>query len=109
MKYRLFIVPLLSSLLLLGGCQSVYYSTMEKFGLEKRDILVGRVEDARDAQQETKEEFSDALEQFSALIEYEGGDLEEVYDDLKSRFTASEAIAAEVKDKIGKIDKKQCQ
>lgn len=104
MKFRLYIIPLLASLILIGGCQSVYYSTMEKFGLEKRDILVGRVEDARDAQQETKEEFSDALEQFSALVEYDGGDLEEVYDDLKSRFNASESIAAEVREKIRKIE-----
>ena len=32
----------------------MYYGTMEKFGQEKRDILVKRVGKARDAQQETQ-------------------------------------------------------
>lgn len=30
----------LLSVALLGGCSSLYYDTMEKFGYEKRDILV---------------------------------------------------------------------
>ena len=36
--------------LVLTGCSTVYYNTMEKLGFEKRDILVDRVENARDAQ-----------------------------------------------------------
>jgi hypothetical protein len=90
--------------LLIAGCQSAYYATMEKFGVEKRDILVDRVEDARDAQQETKEEFTDALEQFSALVNYEGGDLEKVYDRLKSKFESSELSANSVRDHIRQIE-----
>lgn len=39
----------------LAGCQSAYCSAMEKVGLHKRDILVNRVEAARDSQQEAKE------------------------------------------------------
>ena len=30
-----------------SGCDSLYYKTMKKFGLEKRDILVKRVREAR--------------------------------------------------------------
>ena len=37
-------------LLISGGCSSAYYRTLEGLGIEKRDILVDRVEDARDAQ-----------------------------------------------------------
>jgi hypothetical protein len=44
---RLFI--LLPLLLLLGACAGVYYDTMESVGIHKRDILVDRVESARDA------------------------------------------------------------
>ena len=97
---------LLSStcLLLLGGCQSAYYNTMEKFGVEKRDILVDRVEDARDAQQETKEEFASAFEEFSALVNYDGGDLEKAYDKLKSKFESSEKAATEVRKRIEAIE-----
>lgn len=40
--------------LCLGGCSSAYYKTMENFGVEKRDILVDRVEEARDAQDDAR-------------------------------------------------------
>ena len=57
---------------LVAGCQSMYYKTMEKFGYEKREILVDRVIDARDAQQETKEQFTSALEKFSDVVNFDG-------------------------------------
>jgi type III secretory pathway lipoprotein EscJ len=41
---------LLACLFFLAGCDSIYYSTMETFGKHKRDILVDRVENAREAQ-----------------------------------------------------------
>lgn len=103
MNYRI----LLSSaclIILLAGCQSAYYNTMEKFGVEKRDILVDRVEDARDAQQETKEEFTSAFEEFSALMDYDGGDLEKAYDKLKDKFDRSEKAATEVRERIEAIE-----
>ena len=44
------LVPLLLALgLTLSGCQSVYYEAMEKMGTHKRDILVDRVEDGKEA------------------------------------------------------------
>ncbi|KPK35247.1 MAG: DNA repair protein, partial [Nitrospira bacterium SG8_35_1] len=58
-------LPLVFGMFLTGGCQKAYYSTMEKFGVHKRDIMVDRVEEARDSQQEAKEQFQSALEQFS--------------------------------------------
>jgi len=58
----------LLSLMLSAGCQKAYYSTMEAFGTHKRDILVDRVTDARDAQNEAKEQFASALEEFSAVL-----------------------------------------
>jgi hypothetical protein len=39
------------------GCDRMYYKAMKKFGVEKRDILVKRVRDARKSQEEAKEEF----------------------------------------------------
>lgn len=88
----------------LVGCQSAYYATMEKFGIEKRDILVDRVEEARDAQQDTKEQFTDALEQFSSIVNYEGGELEKLYDRLKAKFESSEQAADAVRDNIRQIE-----
>ena len=44
---------------LVAGCESTYYSAMEKLGVEKRDILVDRVEAARDSQEAAKAQFVD--------------------------------------------------
>ena len=72
------IAPLLLPLLLfpLIACQQAYYQTMEQFGYHKREIMVDRVGAARDSQTEAKEQFKDALEKFSALVDYDGGNLE---------------------------------
>ena len=45
----------------LCGCSTIYYGTLEKFGQEKRDILVKRVGKARDRRM--------ALERLQALID----------------------------------------
>ncbi len=47
---------------LLSSCSSVYYDVAEKFGVHKRDILVDRVEEAMEAQEDAKEQFTTALE-----------------------------------------------
>ncbi|MEG3767408.1 DUF2959 domain-containing protein [Alteromonas sp. 14N.309.X.WAT.G.H12] len=88
----------------LSGCQSAYYSAWEKLGVEKRDILVDRVENAQASQEEAQEQFADALEEFSALINFEGGELEEVYDDLNSEYEDSVAAAQDVTDRIDKVE-----
>ncbi len=87
-----------------GGCASAYYGTLEQFGIEKRDILADRVEDAREAQTDAKEQFSDALERYRAVINVDGGDLERVYDRLNASFTRSESRAQEVTDRIEEIE-----
>jgi len=56
------------SVVLLGGCSSLYYNTMEKFGYEKRDILVNRVEDARDSQNDAQKTFRSSLERFQSVV-----------------------------------------
>lgn len=88
----------------LAACQAVYYNTMEKFGVHKRDILVDRIEDARDAQQEAKEQFKSALERFSAVMNFKGGDLEERYRQLDAELKHSEARANEVHDRIAAVE-----
>lgn len=90
--------------LLLSGCQSAYYSAWEKLGVEKRDILVDRVENAKESQEDAQEQFADALEEFSALINFDGGELEDVYDELNSEFVDSQAAAQDVSDRIDKVE-----
>src|SRR5690606_19860264 len=44
----------LAAAIFLSGCQSAVYRAYESFGIEKRDILVNRVSDARDSQSKAK-------------------------------------------------------
>jgi SMC interacting uncharacterized protein involved in chromosome segregation len=95
---------IISIVLFVAGCQSLYYGTMEKFGKYKRDILVDRVKDARDAQQQTKEQFASALYKFRSVVNVEGGKLQEKYDQLKSELDKSESKASAVKKRINDVE-----
>ena len=92
------------ALLTLIGCQSAYYSAMEKAGIHKRDILVDRVEDARDSQQHAKEQFKDALERYRSVVEVKGGDLQKRYDALNGEYEASVASARDVRSRIEAVE-----
>jgi hypothetical protein len=61
--------------LLIGGCSKTYYSTIEKMGFHKRDILVDRVEEARASQADTQKKFKSALEQFGSVVQLRNTDL----------------------------------
>lgn len=86
------------------GCSSMYYGTMEKFGVHKRDIMVDRVKEARTAQQDAKKQFANALEQFRSVIDVKGGDLQTKYDKLNAELQRSEARAKEVHDRIAAVE-----
>ena len=94
---------LLLAVLGLSGCQGAYYGALEKVGVHKRDIMVSRVEAARDSQEETKEQFISALEQFSQVVNFDGGALETEYERLDRKFERSEAGAREVSDRIDAV------
>jgi Skp family chaperone for outer membrane proteins len=93
-----------SLIIFLAGCQSAYYAAWEKVGVEKRDILVDRVEDAKESQEDAQKQFSSALDEFSQLISYNGGELQDVYNQLKDQFEASEQSAASVTSRIDKVE-----
>ena len=87
----------------LAGCQSTYYSAMEKVGIHKRDIMVDRIEDTQDAQKDAQEQFKSALEQFQSVVNFDGGDLQKVYNNLNDEYEDSLAAAEKVRDKIDGI------
>lgn len=93
-----------AAVLVLAACQSTYYDAWEQVGVHKRDILVDRVEDARDSQEEAQEQFQSAQEQFLALIQYDGGELQDVYEDLADEYEASVDAADDVRDRIDAIE-----
>jgi hypothetical protein len=103
MKYL--VVSLAVGLLVLAaGCSSTYYNVMEKVGWAKRDILVDRVDETREAQGEAKEQFASALEHFIAVTRVDGGDLQRKYNELNREFERSEARAKEVHERIAAVE-----
>ncbi|HEY8539495.1 MAG TPA: DUF2959 domain-containing protein [Steroidobacteraceae bacterium] len=88
----------------LGGCQSMMYRALETVGIEKRDLLARRVSQARDSQAEAKEQFASALDQFRALVNVEGGDLERIYDRLNGEYEDAQSRAKEVSDRIAAVE-----
>ncbi|MCL1050040.1 DUF2959 domain-containing protein [Shewanella abyssi] len=97
-------VAIISCGLLLTGCQSAYYGAMEKVGYHKRDIMVDRVEDAKESQQEAQEQFSSALEQMQALLNHDGGDLEGAYNKAKDEYESAQDAADDVTNRIDKVE-----
>ena len=95
---------LVVSLVLLAGCQSAYYSAMEKVGVHKRDIMLDRVEDAQTSQEDAQVQFKSALEQLTQLISYDGGDLATQYEMVNDQYLASQASADEVTSRIDAIE-----
>ena len=94
----------LTLLVLFTGCQKTYYSAWEKLGYEKRDILVSRVEKARDDQQAAKDQIKTTLQQFQEVTGFQGGDLEAKYKKLDSAYQKAESRAADVHKRIDAVE-----
>jgi hypothetical protein len=77
---------------------------LEKAGIHKRDILVDRVEEARDSQAEAQEQFQSALEQFNAVVTLQETDLSIAYDRMKAAFDDSQHSADEVSQRINRVE-----
>lgn len=91
---------ILLALALTAGCQSTYYSAMEKVGIHKRDIMVDRIEETQVAQEQAQQQFQSALEQFQSVVNFTGGDLEVAYKDLNAEYEDSLASAENVRERI---------
>jgi DUF2959 family protein len=89
---------------LLSACSSPYYNVMERLGFPKRDILVDRVEAARDSQEQAAQQFKNALERFTAVTGFKGGALQEKYDQLDAEYQQSDARATEVHKRIEAVE-----
>jgi hypothetical protein len=88
----------------LASCTTAYYRALETVGVEKRDILVDRVEEARDSQTAAKEQFTSALDRYRNVVHVDGGDLEEIYDQLAAEFERSEARAQVVEERVAAVE-----
>ena len=95
---------LLAFLVLALGCRSVYYSTWEKFGKYKRDLLQSKVRQVRDNQKETTEQLKDALTRLQQIYGFKGGELEKMYRRLQGDYEDSSAKAEVLRKRIGEMD-----
>ena len=105
-KLFLLIPALLAAVLVfeLTGCSSIYYSTYEKFGVYKRDLLKKRVIEARDDQQTAQKEFKDALTRLKEITKFDGGEAERAYKQLKSQYDDCAAQAETVHQRIRAVE-----
>ena len=94
----------LAAVVVLSGCSAAKYGALEKIGIHKRDILASNVEDARDAQEDAQEQFTDALDRFGEVVSIEQTDLKKAYDRLNDEFEDSEDAAEEVSDQIDDVE-----
>jgi hypothetical protein len=95
---------LLLAVALCSGCRTAYYSTMEKFGVYKRDLLKKDVVAARDEQQAASEQFKSALDRIREVYKLNGGDLEKTYDELKKDYDRSNSRAEAVRSRIKDVE-----
>jgi hypothetical protein len=89
----------------LAGCAGTTIAVKEKLGYAKREQLVDQVQDARDEQEEAREQFATTLEEFKALTGYDGGELEQVYNRLSRQLDRSAGAADDVRGRIRGIER----
>ncbi|WP_129139288.1 DUF2959 family protein [Modicisalibacter coralii] len=91
-------------LALLAGCSSLYYDTLENMGVDKRELLAERVDDARNAQHAAAERFDSALETFREVVRVPDSELSRSYARLDAEYRASAEAADRVDARIDDIE-----
>jgi sugar-specific transcriptional regulator TrmB len=90
----------------LAGCQTVqnaYDSTREMLGIQKRDMMISEVKDARHALEEVKFQFQSAMDIFKTVLNSKEGKLEEKYRTLKSENEKTEKKAGDIQKSIDSV------
>jgi len=77
---------------------------MEKVGVHKRDILIDRVENTKESQEASQEQFQSALERLTQLIQFDGKELQAVYEQLNDDYESSLKAAEAVSSNINKVE-----
>jgi len=88
----------------LSSCETVMYDALEKVGYHKREILIDRIESAQESQTKGQEQFKTALEQFKSVVNFDGGNLEAVYNQLNDEYESSVDAADEIHDRIKGVE-----
>ncbi|MFO0830322.1 MAG: DUF2959 domain-containing protein [Phycisphaerales bacterium] len=93
-------------LVVVAGCSGAKIALKEKLGIPKRDQLVARVQDTKEAQQDAKKEFQSALDQFLAITGKGGKftDLESKYRKLQGEYEDASGAAETVRKRISSVE-----
>lgn len=87
------------------GCASTGIALRESLGYAKREQLVDRVEETRDAQESAKAQFATTLEELQSLSGTDGGELEAAYKSLARELDRSKSRADAVRGKIRSVER----
>lgn len=79
------------------------YSGIDWMWKEPREVLVDRVEEARDSQHAAAEQFRDALTEFKAVVDLPESGLERQYNKLNSAHKRSQAAADRISKRIDRV------
>jgi hypothetical protein len=88
-----------------AGCSSAGIAIKESLGYAKREQLVDKVQTARDAQAQAKQQFSSALAEFVAVTKVEVKDLETQYETLRAAAEKADARASAVSSRIRDVER----
>ncbi len=105
-RFALFFTIIAAGSVFLAACQtarSVYDSTREAFGMQKRDIMIGEVKDARHSLEEVKGQFQSAMDTFNNVLHSQEGKLEEKYKTLKSENEKTEKKTGNIQKSIDSV------
>jgi Protein of unknown function (DUF2959) len=89
---------------ILQSCRKVYRKSRDSWGYPKREIVVYRVVKARDSLESAKTQFESALEKFTAVTEFDGGQLKDQYVELRREFELSQDKATQVSQRIRAVE-----
>jgi hypothetical protein len=100
------LVPVLVLTAMTVGCattRKAYYNAWEKFGYAKRERLVDNVKAARAEQVDAKKQFASALDQFKSIANFQGGNLEAMYNKLNKEYERCDSEAGRVRSKVQSV------
>ena len=88
------------------ACSTLWDATKEHvFGVEKRRLLVTRVADAKEAQEDARKVFRNALEEFGSVVRYDGGDLEKEYRKMDAAYARCAEKAKALGQRIDDVER----
>lgn len=87
------------------GCSSTAIAIRESLGHPKREQLVDRVDETREAQEKAKDQFASTLDELRSLSGREPGELEAAYKRLRGELERSEDRAQRVRSRIDAVER----